>query len=514
MQDYSANNKRIAKNTLFLYFRTILVMAISLYTSRVVLATLGVEDFGIYNVVGGVVVMFGMISGALSSAISRFITFELGCGETEYLKRVFSTSMNIQIGISLIVIFLTETVGVWFLNTQMNIPVNRMYAANWILQCSILSFVISLVSIPYNAVIIAHERMSVFAYVSILEVVLKLVIVYLLRISLWDKLITYSVLLVAVAACIRFVYSIYCNRYFEETKYVAVHDRQLVKKMTSFAGWSFFTNTAYVFNTQGINMLINLFFSVSVNAARGIATQVEHTLMQFVNNFTMALNPQITKSYASGDMDTMNKLIIRGAKFSFLLSLLICLPVIIEADLILRLWLVEVPEHSVNFLRLAMVATMIDRLGNTGYTACMATGNIRKYVLWITSVVCLVFPLTYLAYKLGAIVETTYVIYIFVYLCVIGVRLWIMKGLLDFPIWDFIRGVVFRVFLVSAFALVLPFMIVYLMPQSILRLVISVTVTLLSVAITAYMLGLTKNERNKLTVTAMRMINNRLHVCK
>lgn len=508
-QDISANSKRIAKNTLFLYFRTILVMVISLYTSRVVLATLGVEDYGIYNVVGGVVAMFGMISGALSSAISRFITFELGRGDTDRLKKIFSTSVNIQIGISLIIILLGETIGLWFLNHMMNIPAERMGAANWVLHCSLLTFAINLISIPYNAAIIAHERMSVFAYVSILEVSLKLVIVYLLYISLWDKLITYSILLVAVAACIRFVYGVYCSRHFEETKYGAVHDKSLIKEMGGFAGWSFLTNTAYLFNTQGVNILINLFFGVGVNAARGIATQVEHALMQFVNNFTTALNPQITKSYAAGNMQEMNSLVIRGAKFSFLLSLLICLPVIMETGVVLRLWLVEVPEHTAAFVRLAIIATMIDRLGNTGYTACMATGNIRKYVLWVTFVGCLVFPLTYLAYKMGATVEMAYVIYILVYIGVTGTRLWIMKGLLHFPVWDFIREVVLRIILVSATALILPSIVIYMMPQSLARLIFSVAVTLFSVAASSYLFGLTGIERSKLNAKLAYIINRR-----
>lgn len=507
MQNQSANNKRIAKNTLFLYFRTILVMVISLYTSRVILATLGVEDFGIYNVVGGVVAMFGMISGALSSAISRFITFELGCGDKEKLRKIFSTSVNIQLSLSLIVILLGETVGFWFLNYKMNIPPERIYAANWVLQCSLLAFAINLISIPYNAAIIAHERMSVFAYVSILEVSLKLAIVYLLYVSLWDKLITYSILLVAVAACIRFVYGFYCNHHFEETKYRAVYDKLLLKEMSSFAGWSFLTNTAYLFNTQGINILINLFFGVGVNAARGVATQVENALMQFVNNFTTALNPQITKSYASGEMSAMNKLVIRGAKFSFLLSLLICLPVIMETDFILHVWLTEVPEHTVNFVRLAIVATMVDRIGLTGYTACMATGNIRRYVLWITSVGCLVFPLTYLAYKMGAAVETTYLVYILVYIGVTGTRLWIMKGLLKFPVWDFIHDVVFRIVIVSAVAIVLPAVIIYTMPQSFMRLAISLAVTILSVLTSSFIFGLTYNERSKLSTKMQNIIN-------
>jgi O-antigen/teichoic acid export membrane protein len=356
---YKQDNGRIAKNTLLLYMRTILVMLVSLFTSRVVLSALGGDDYGIYNVVGGVVAMFTVVSGALSASISRFITFELGRNDIEKLKRIFSTSINIQIGISLLILLLGETIGVWFLNYKMNIPVERLDAANWVLQCSLITFIINLISVPYNAAIIAHEKMSAFAYISILEVILKLLIVYLLYISMWDKLIVYSSLLVLVAIIIRMVYGVYCNRCFVETRYLLVYDRALIKNMTSFAGWGFFTNTAYMFNTQGINILINMFFGVGVNAACGITMQVEAAIMKFVNDFTTALNPQITKSYAMNDFDTMNKLVIRGAKFSYFLLFILSLPILIETDYILGLWLEEVPEHTVAFVRLAIIGTMI-----------------------------------------------------------------------------------------------------------------------------------------------------------
>ena len=309
MSETSANNKRIAKNTLLLYVRTLFIMLVTLYTSRVVLNTLGVSDYGIYNVVGGVVAMFSVISVSLSSSISRFITYELGHGDFDKLKRIFSTSINIQVGISLVILVLAEVFGVWFLNTKMNIPAERMTAANWVLQCSLLSFIIGLISVPYNACIIAHERMSAFAYISILEVVLKLAVVYMLLVSPYDKLATYAVLLVVVALIVRLTYGQYCKRHFEESRYRFVHDKSLIKEMTGFAGWSFFGNGAYMLNTQGVDMLINIFFGVTFNAARGVATQVQNAVMQFVNNFTVAVNPQITKSYASGEREYMYKLV-------------------------------------------------------------------------------------------------------------------------------------------------------------------------------------------------------------
>lgn len=494
--DYSANNKRIAKNTLLLYVRTIFVMIVSLYTSRVVLQALGVDDYGIYNVVGGFVAMFSIISSALSSAISRFITYELGHGDQEKLKRIFSTGINIQVTIAIIIVFLVETVGLWFLNYKMNIPPERMAAANWVLHCSAFTFAVSLLNVPYNAVIIAHERMSAFAYISILEVCLKLGTVYLLYVSPFDHLIVYAILQAVVILIIRIIYGVYCARQFEEAKYHRVHDKALVKEMFGFAGWNFFTNAAYLLNTQGVNIVINLFFNVGVNAARGIATQVQSALIQFVDNFTTALNPQITKLYAAGNNEEMFKLVNRGARLTFLLALTICLPVLMETEYLLKLWLTEVPPHTVAFIRLAIIGTIIDRLGKTGYTACMATGNIKRYVLWITSVGCLVFPLTILAYYLGAPVEMTYVIYAIVYIGVDGVRLWIMKGLLDFSVKSFLHDVIVPILFVSITAVIIPVSLVLLLPQTFSRFVLSVIIALASASLSSFYLGLTKGERN------------------
>lgn len=316
MSNQLNNNKRIAKNTLFLYLRMFLMMAISLFTSRVILSTLGVSDYGIYNVVGGVVAMFGILSGSITNSITRFLTFELGKKDNEQLQKVFSTSLNVMFVLSFIILVIGEIVGIWFLNYKMNIPEGRMDAANWAFQCSLATFIIGLISIPYNSTIVAHEKMSVFAYISIFEVLMKLLIVYSLYVSPFDKLKSYAVLLMILMVMLRFIYGIYCNRNFQEAKYHFVHDKQLLKQMTSFAGWNFFGQGAYMLNNQGVNIVINLFFGVTVNAARGIATQVNTAVNQFVNNFMMALNPQITKTYAAGNLEDMHKLVFRGAKFS------------------------------------------------------------------------------------------------------------------------------------------------------------------------------------------------------
>lgn len=508
MQD---SNKRIAKNTILLYFRTILIMLITLYTSRVILNALGVEDYGIYNVVGGVVAMFSLLSGSLSNAISRFITFELGRGDIRRLSVIFSTSVNIQLGLSLLIMVLGSAVGGWFLNTQMNIPDGRMMAANWVLYCSLLMFCVNLISIPYNACIIAHERMAAFAYVSILEVSLKLLICYLIVVSPFDKLISYAILLVFVALIIRFVYGIYCNRHFEECRYRPVYDCSLLKQMGSFAGWQFMSNGCWLLNTQGVNILINMFFGVALNAARGIATQVDGAIQQFVNNFMTAVNPQITKDYAAGRIKEMFTLVCRGAKFSYFLLMFLAIPVMLETEYILTLWLKTVPDHTVIFLRLTIIGSMLNMLGGTGLTACMATGNIKRYSIWISSVGILVFPLTWIAFECGLPVESTYFVFIIVYVGVTIVRLYIMKELLHFPLFLFIRKVIVPMLIVTPAATILPFFTANSLAPSFWRLCLTVIVSLISSAASIYLIGLTSNERRAVAKKAAGFCNKFVH---
>lgn len=498
MTNASSDNKRIAKNTLLLYIRTILIMLVSLYTSRVVLNTLGVEDYGIYQAVGGVVAMFSVISGALSNSISRFITFGLGRGDLGNLHRVFCTSVNIQLLISIIVILLCEFAGVWFLNCKMNIPAERLSAANWVLQSSLITFIIGLLSTPYNASIIAHEHMNAFAYISILEAILKLLVIYALCVSPYDKLISYSILLVIVSVIIRLIYSLYCKRNFPECKYKLIYDKQIFHEMAGFAGWNFFTNAAYIFNTQGISILINMYFGVALNAARGIATQVDASVRQFVDNFSMAVNPQITKSYASGDIERMNYLICKGARFSFFLLFLFCLPVLIETNYILTIWLETVPEYTVSFVRLAFVGSLITCLGTTGYTACMATGKIRKYVLWITIAGSLVFFITWLSYYLGASVTATYWIYIVVYIIVQVIRLFLMRSMLRFDILLWVKDVLVRVLLPVIPSIILPIFITSTLPETFARFLLSSLTCVLFSLISIYSFGFTKHERQSI----------------
>lgn len=493
----SDNNKRIAKNTLLLYVRMLFTMAVSLFTSRVILNTLGVEDYGINNVVGGIVTMFSVLSGSLSSSISRFITFELGKGNIERLKTIFSTGVNIQLGMSVLIIIIAEAVGIWFLNTKMNIPTDRMIAANWVFQCAILTFVLNLLSVPYNAAIIAHEKMSAFAYISVVEVSLKLIIVYMLMISPFDRLETYAVLLLLVGAVIRFIYGYYCKRHFEECTYHFVFDKPVLKEMTGFAGWNFLGNGAYMLNTQGVNILMNLYFGVAVNAARGIATQVDAALKQFVNNFTTAVNPQITKSYAQGDLDYMHKLVCRSAKFSAFLMMFFAVPIILETNTILTIWLKTVPDYAVIFLQWIIISSFMDTvLANSLVTSMFATGKIKRYQIIVTTVGCLVFPLSWIAFKLGFEPQVGYILYFIIYTILLFVRLYLLKDMVKLPVMMYIREVLYKLAPIIVVGFAIPGILILTMDAGWLRLILVCLLSVLVTAASEYFIGLSNKEKN------------------
>lgn len=495
MPDTSTNSKRIAKNTLLLYVRMLFMMAVSLYTSRVILHTLGVEDFGIYNVVGGVVAMFSVISGSLSAAISRFITYELGKGDKEKLIKIFSSSVTIQIGLGLIILGFAEAIGVWFLNTKMTIPANRMYAANWVFQLSILTFIINLISVPYNAAIIAHERMSAFAYISILEVIAKLVIVYLLLISPIDKLIFYAILMAAVALIIRFVYGYYCKRHFEECTYHFAFDKGLLKKMFVFAGWNFIGAASSVLRDQGGNIIINLFCGPAVNAARGIAFQVNSAISGFVSNFMMALNPQITKSYASGNRDYMMTLIYQGARLSFYILLLLSLPVIINAHYILSLWLKIVPEHTTLFVQLVLIFAMSESISNPLITAMLATGNIRNYQIVVGGLQMMNLPISYILLRNGCIPETVLIVAICISQCCLATRLYMLRGMIGLSMREYMSKVYVNVLGVTILSAVIPGISSYYLNETFINFLVICVTSILCTFTVIYFIGCNKKER-------------------
>ncbi len=495
MPDTSFNNRKIAKNTLLLYFRMLLTMAVSLYTSRIILNTLGVEDFGIYNVVGGVVAMFSIISGSLSAAISRFITYELGREGYDRLKVIFSSAVTIEVILAFLICILAEVGGVWFLNTQMNIPVERVVAANWVLQCSIFTFMINLISIPYNAAIIAHERMKAFAYVSILEVVLKLLVAFALYIVIFDKLKVYAVLLLIVALIIRFVYAYYCKRHFKECTYRFIYDKEVLREMAGFAGWNLIGSSAGVLKDQGVNIVINLFCGTTVNAARGIAVQVNNATQSFVRNFMTALNPQITKSYASSDSEYLMKLLYKGSRLSFYMLLLLSLPIIIETDCILSVWLKVVPEHTVNFVRLILVLAMCESISLPLITVMLATGKIRNYSIIVGGLNMMNFPFSYLLLYWGFEPESTILLAIVISQGCFIIRIVMLRKKTGLSARNFIREVYMNIIIVSVLSCIFPMLIYNVVGDRVLRIVLVVVGSFISTSTVIYYVGCTSNER-------------------
>lgn len=496
MNNSSENNKRIAKNTLLLYFRMLFMMAVSLYTSRIVLNALGVEDFGIYNVVGGVVAMFSLLSGSLSTAISRFITYELGKEEQGNLNKIFSSAVTIQITLAAIIILFAELIGVWFLNTQMTIPVSRITASNWVFQISLLTFVINLISIPYNASIIAHEKMSAFAYISILEAIGKLITAYFISISPIDKLIFYSFLMCVIALIIRFTYGYYCRKHFDECTYSFIWDKQLLKQMFSFAGWNFIGTASAVLRDQGGNILINLFNGPIVNAARGIAFQVNNAIQGFVNNFMIALNPQITKSYAANNHKYMMTLIFQGARLSFYMLLILSLPILLNTQYILEIWLKTVPEHSTLFVQLVLILAMSESISYPLITAIQATGKIRNYQLLVGGLQLLNFPISYCLLHIGFFPEIIMIVAIILTQVCLGARLYMLQKIIKLPTKVFLKKVYLNIIIVSTLSSITPVLLFRNTSDTLSKFILSSSISVICCIIIIYYIGCNSTERN------------------
>lgn len=496
MGNNQEKNKRIAKNTLLLYFRMFLMMGVSLYTSRVILQALGVEDYGIYNVVGGIVSMFSLLSGSLSAAITRFINYEMGKNNLQKLNHIFSSSITVQCLLGCGVFILAETLGLWFLNYKMNIPVSRLEAANWIFQFSIITFIINLISIPYNALIIAHERMQAFAYISIMEALLKLGVAGLIFFSIFDKLILYGLLICLTSLVVRFVYGYYCKRHFEESKYHFIYDKALLKKIFNFAGWNFLGAGSSILMIQGVDILMNLFFGVTMNAARAVANQANNAIQQFTGNFSTAINPQITQSYAAGEITYTHKLVCEGSKYSYFLTLLLSLPIIFESPTVLNIWLDNVPNHAPLFLQLTLIITLISVFSNTLVTLMLATGNIKRYQITVGGLGMLILPFSYLGYKTGFPVETSYFIHITIFALQLVARLFLLKNMTGLQINYFVKNSILKGSYVTLLSIILPLLITTWLPPSFQRLILTITASTLSICISIYFIGIGPEEKS------------------
>ena len=495
MSDTSSANKRIAKNTLVLYVRMLFTMGISLFTSRVILQTLGVEDYGISSVVGGVISMFTFINAAMVSSTQRYLNFELVRGDANQLRSVFSTSLQIHALIALAIIVLSETVGLWFLNEKLVIPEARMTAAMWVYQCSILSCAVSIMSTPYNAVIVAHEKMSAFAYISILDVSLKLLVVYLLVVLPFDKLIILAILNLLVQLFIRYIYTLYCHRHFPESYFQFWFNKTLFKEMFGFAGWSFWGNLAAILYTQGLNMMLNIFFGPIVNAARGIAVQVQSAVQQFVGGFQTALNPQITKNYASNNLPQMHSLMFRSARFSFLLLFFLSLPVLMETNFILTLWLKTVPDDAVIFTQIMICISLIYTTANPCIIANQATGKVKIYQMVVGGILLLILPISYVVLKLGAPAYSVFIVHFCIESLAQFSRMYMLRKLIHLPLWQYMKNIYIPIVSTVVIAIILPLVVRLQFAEGWLRFLAVGFTCVLSVGASSYFIGFTKQER-------------------
>ncbi len=494
-QGNQENNKRIAKNTLLLYIRMAVIMAVSLYTSRIVLDVLGIEDFGIYNVVGGVVSMLGFLNGALSTATSRFVTITIGKGDKKAMSHLFCVCVNAHLLMALLIVLLAESVGLWYLYEHVVLPPERFTAAFWVYQCSVLAVAFSILAVPYNATIIAHEKMKAFAYVSMLEAFFKLGIVYLLMVAGCDKLILYAVFILLAQLIVNACYTIYCYRHFQETNYHPVWDGQLTREMLAFASWALLGYGASICNTQGLNLLLNAFFGPAVNSARAVAVQVQNALQQFTTGFQTAINPQILKSYAQGNRDYMCSLIFRSARFSFFLLLMLALPIMIEAKWVLSLWLIEVPEHTVDFLRLILCVGMVFALVNPLMILAQATGRLKKFQIVSGCVLLCVLPVSYVFLHLGAAAWTVFAVHLAIEIIDIFVRLFLLREMVGLSVGEYAKEVLLRVVPIGIVAALVPLGAYAVLPDTFWGFVVVCAISLLWSATTIFLFGLTAEER-------------------
>ncbi len=492
----SQNNRRIAKNTLMLYFRMILIMVVSLYTSRVVLNTLGVSDYGIYNVVGGFVTMLAYLNSVFMDATLRFISFALGENNLQKLKKVFCTSLTIHIGLAIIIFIIAETFGIWFVNVKLNINPERMIAANWVYQCSIITLLVTIINIPYRSCIVAHEHMHIYAYFSIIEVVLKLLIVFLLFVIPADKLIVYSILYLIVSVVIPLCYTIYCKKKFEECTFSIGFDKPMLKEMFSYAKWVMVGNLGFSFKDQFSNVMLNMFLGTLINAARGITMQVNGIVSSFANNFLMALSPQITKQYATGNIEQSKNLVYAGSRGSFYLMTLITIPIIINVDYILKLWLGVVPEYTAEFLIITLIASLFYAVSRPLTIALQATGDIKIFQIGISIIMLLELPVAYILLKHRYPPHYALMPAILTNLIGIFYRLFLIKKMIpSYNLRYFIFDILLRcsVIFVSSFGIC--FFINTFFEINFLNLIINVIITILIICGFVYFAGISSKER-------------------
>lgn len=500
MQDNTPSNKRLAKNTLFLSIRMVIVLVINLFTTRIVLKALGVVDYGVYNVVCGFVAMFGFLNTSMSNGIQRFFNYEYGKNGVEGANKVYCTALHIQLILALIIIALTESLGLWYLNNKMVIPEGRMFAAEWIFQLSIVSFIFIIMQAPYTAAVMAHEKMDFYAIVSVLDAVLKLVVVLVLPLFGCDKLLLYGILFSLISVVNFCAYYIYCKKYFSEVNYRRIHDKELFKSMLGFSGWNLFGSFSGVMKEQGINLVINFFFGPIVNAARGVANQINGGLQSFVTNIKMPVRPQVVQSYAQGNLSRTMHLTYSISKLSCCILLMMAIPISLEIDYVLRLWLgANVPDHAGFFTIIILLTSLVSNLNSATSGVVHATGIMKDYQLWGSLISISSVPIAYVLLKFYPIPELALLA---VMICsALGhfVCLFVVKRLVGMSISEYFKEVVWPIVIVLIISVVITYPVHHFMGSGFLRLCVVTLVSVISVALSLYFLALNEGERSLFT---------------
>lgn len=491
------DSKRIARNSIVLYFRMLFQMVVFLYSSRVVLAALGVEDYGIYDVVAGLILMLSFLNNSLISCSQRFITYAIGKNNSQYLQEVCSASIFVHLLMAFLVFVLAETIGLWYVIDVMVYPHEKFWEVMMVYQCSLLSGLFLIVSIPYNALIIAYERMNAFALITTADAVMKLLAAMTLGcLSEGYRLVSYSLMMLLVATITRLAYAMYCNHNFPVLRFQIRNNKEILKEMYSFFSWSIMGNTSIAMNTQGLNLVLNYFFGPVLNASRGVAFQIQMAVTQFIASFQMAVNPQITKSYAQGNLSLTNSLVLRSSRLSFMLVLFMAIPLFIEAPTVLQVWLGKIPEHSINILRLLLLVSVVDAVSNPLMVAAAATGKIKKYQIYVGGTLMSVLPISVLLLQFFKIPECVFVVLFSVTLFVQCIRVWLCRNLFALNVREYVTDVVARIVLTCVLAIFVPVILsTYLIGTSLIALIIRVVLDLIWIALIAIIFGLKKDER-------------------
>lgn len=510
MNDVSQNNKRIVKNTFFLYIRQFLIMGITLYTSRVILNELGVSDFGIYNVVGGVVTMMGIFNTAMSVATQRYLTYEIGQKNSSRIVEIFSSSFFIYCIIGVLLLVLGETVGIWFIDNHLIIPDDRIKAAHWVFQFSLFASINTMLSTPYNACIIAHEHMNVYAYISIVEVTLKLLVAYALSVVAYDKLIIYAFLVLMCQFIVTLIYRLYCIKHFKECRISLSLSKKTFTQLLSFSGWNLLGAVATLLKTQGLNIVLNMFFSPAINASRGIAVQVNNAVSQFFSNFYTAFRPQIIKYYAQNDIGNMVRLVSRSSLYAFYLILVISMPILMETPMIIHLWLGQTPEYVVSFTRLIVLITICDAMSNPLMTVMQAVGNLKLYQSVLVPILLLNVPLSYVALIYGCSPNMVFYISLCLsFICLLIRLIFVKHYIIAFPLKKYFMEVYGLSIVITFVASIIPFCVHFLTEDSVMFFFIRILICIIFSSLAIYFIGLTKMEKNYLKMFIIKKLKVR-----